>query len=88
MGLFDNETTRKAGQDSLAITPQPLSPQAAPVPKPTGLDASRAAGTSGLPHSNGGDRVIYWSTVVAGYYVAVVMKCTIMAATPRTTSAN
>ena len=44
MGLFNNETERKAGPDPLLVMPQPA--PAMPMPQPTGPDATRAA----LPH--------------------------------------
>jgi cytoskeletal protein CcmA (bactofilin family) len=46
MGLFNNETQRKAGPDPLVVMPQSLPAQAVPVPQPTGPDTTRAA----LPH--------------------------------------
>jgi cytoskeletal protein CcmA (bactofilin family) len=46
MGLFNNETERKAGSDPLVVMPQSLPAKAVPVPQATGPDTTRAA----LPH--------------------------------------
>jgi cytoskeletal protein CcmA (bactofilin family) len=46
MGLFNNETERKAGLDPSVVMPQSLPAQAVTVPPPSGPDTTRA----GLPH--------------------------------------
>jgi cytoskeletal protein CcmA (bactofilin family) len=46
MGLFNNETERKAGLDPSVVMPQSLPAQAVSVPPPSGLDTTGA----GLPH--------------------------------------
>ena len=43
MGLFNNETEKKAGPDPSVVMPQSMQAQAVPVPQPGEPDAGRAA---------------------------------------------
>jgi cytoskeletal protein CcmA (bactofilin family) len=45
MGLFNNETEKKAGPDPSVVMPQSMQAQAVPVPQPSEPDAGRAAAT-------------------------------------------